>query len=298
MIHLFNAYPSGIRAILAMILFSFALGASSQNSLLWKVTGKKKSKVSYLYGTFHTSDERAFFLMDTLEHFLTQCDVFAGEVDLDDMNSKPAEMMKFVLMEDTTLKDLYTPEEFGIVRDSLMKKMGVGSMMMMKVKPFFIMPMLTLGDDESLNDLTEGVIIDDYLQNMASDIELEISALETIEEAIGAIDAISLSEQAEMLLEALQNQDMENDMEEIVEAYLMQDLNRMLQILEEEEMNANMEKSIVNNRNQYFSERLMRMMKKKKVFCAVGALHLPGETGLINSLRQNGYTVEAVMLNQ
>jgi len=87
-------------------------------------------------------------------------------------------------------------------------------------------------------------------------------------------------------------------MEEIVEAYLMQDLNRMLQILEEEEMNANMEKSIVNNRNQYFSERLMRMMKKKKVFCAVGALHLPGETGLINSLRQNGYTVEAVMLNQ
>jgi uncharacterized protein YbaP (TraB family) len=39
------------------------------------------------------------------------------------------------------------------------------------------------------------------------------------------------------------------------------------------------------------SERMQQYLQQGKVFVAVGALHLPGEDGLLNLLEQQGYTV-------
>jgi uncharacterized protein YbaP (TraB family) len=36
------------------------------------------------------------------------------------------------------------------------------------------------------------------------------------------------------------------------------------------------------------------MLEKGNAFIAVGALHLPGETGLVSLLRERGYTVSPV----
>jgi uncharacterized protein YbaP (TraB family) len=37
-------------------------------------------------------------------------------------------------------------------------------------------------------------------------------------------------------------------------------------------------------------------MKKQKTFTAVGAAHLPGELGILNLLRQEGYRITPVSL--
>ena len=52
--------------------------------------------------------------------------------------------------------------------------------------------------------------------------------------------------------------------------------------------------SIIYNRNKAWAEKLPAIMKAAPTFVAVGALHLPGEKGLLNLLKRQGYTVEAV----
>ena len=52
--------------------------------------------------------------------------------------------------------------------------------------------------------------------------------------------------------------------------------------------------ALLDNRNQKWAEMLPAQMQEKPLFIAVGALHLPGENGMINLLRQKGYQVDPV----
>ena len=45
----------------------------------------------------------------------------------------------------------------------------------------------------------------------------------------------------------------------------------------------------IHARNLRMFESLLHQIENKRVFIAVGALHLPGEKGLINLLRMKGY---------
>jgi len=51
-------------------------------------------------------------------------------------------------------------------------------------------------------------------------------------------------------------------------------------------------------RNENMVNSLVKLMPKKSVFAGVGAAHLPGEKGMINMLRQRGYTVKALTSEQ
>jgi uncharacterized protein YbaP (TraB family) len=51
---------------------------------------------------------------------------------------------------------------------------------------------------------------------------------------------------------------------------------------------------LIVRRNRLMAERLQPYLQEGNVFVAVGALHLPGEAGLLNLLQQRGYTVRVI----
>jgi uncharacterized protein YbaP (TraB family) len=53
---------------------------------------------------------------------------------------------------------------------------------------------------------------------------------------------------------------------------------------------------LVKDRNQKWMKVLPALMQSKPQFVAVGALHLAGEEGLVQQLRNIGYTVTPLML--
>ena len=52
---------------------------------------------------------------------------------------------------------------------------------------------------------------------------------------------------------------------------------------------------MINNRNANWVEKMPTLMMLRPTLFAVGAGHLPGEKGVLNLLRQVGYTVEGVV---
>ena len=52
---------------------------------------------------------------------------------------------------------------------------------------------------------------------------------------------------------------------------------------------------MLDNRNKNWIPKIIEFAKEQRVFFGVGAGHLPGENGVINLLRKEGYTVKAVM---
>ena len=51
---------------------------------------------------------------------------------------------------------------------------------------------------------------------------------------------------------------------------------------------------MIDDRNARMAERAGRWLEAGGAFIAVGALHLPGEQGLLERLRAQGYAVEKI----
>jgi uncharacterized protein YbaP (TraB family) len=55
-------------------------------------------------------------------------------------------------------------------------------------------------------------------------------------------------------------------------------------------------KPLLDDRNNHWIHQLPGLMKEQSLFVAVDALHLVGESGLVNGLRKMGYTVIPINL--
>ena len=113
-------------------------------------------------------------------------------------------------------------------------------------------------------------------------------------------NGISLQRQAQLLMCTLNNIDKEvESLKRLTDAYMKQDLETMLKINEERKGNQcdalpTEEDALIYDRNKTWAQKLPAIMKAAPTFVAVGALHLPGNKGLLSLLKKQGYTVEAV----
>ena len=93
---------------------------------------------------------------------------------------------------------------------------------------------------------------------------------------------------------------LKNQMDELQLAYYAQDLNALQALFDKEIPNdpcpsTDEEKEALNkDRNEKWLVQLPAIMAENASFIAVGAMHLPGDDGLIKGLRYQGYRVEAV----
>lgn len=73
-------------ALILLAAFPLQLPAQDQdntNTLLWEISGNGLEKPSYLYGTMHVYDRRAFDFSDSVLIKFQQCSAFAAELDFD-----------------------------------------------------------------------------------------------------------------------------------------------------------------------------------------------------------------------
>ncbi len=73
--------------------------------------------------------------------------------------------------------------------------------------------------------------------------------------------------------------------------YRKQQLDDLEKLMYDKTYKENEINVLLYDRNQKWVEQLPTLMMRAPSFIAVGALHLAGERGLVNLLRQKGYTV-------
>ena len=271
-----------------------ALAQSTPRSLLWKVSGSEGGKPSFLFGTMHSRDSRAYQFGDTVHAALKSVSVVAGELDLTNAAGDALGMMNTMMLpEGQKLEDLYKKKEWALIEAGLKETIGPMAVMTYRMKPFFVLAMLT----EAGMQADEEKVLDDHLLSTAKENGQRVIGLETMKEQMAAMDAMSVKEQAGLLLDHVKNDGYEKELGEMMDAYAAQDLDAIMKISESSgTMNGTMEKALITDRNERMVHRLDSMMQVgEDVFFAVGAAHLPGEKGLIQLLRAQGYTVEPVI---
>ena len=290
---------------LSLLLAVLALAIAANAQLLWKVSGNRLGRPSYVMGTYHFAPAAMIDKIPGMDQAFKGCDIVIGELEKESMVGPEAQALAAQAMmapADSTLDKLYTPEEYAIIEEVFNKyfgSMGVKLSQMNILKPMAISAqMQAMQAIKYFPNLNPNDLIDVAVQTRANDEGRPSLALETIEEQIDLLFNTPLSQQAIGLLESCKNDDKFTLMSNaIVEAYMDQDLDKIQAVLEDPELSgegSNEMDALLYSRNRNWVEKLITIMPERACLVCVGAGHLPGEQGLLQLLRNAGYTVEPV----
>jgi uncharacterized protein YbaP (TraB family) len=146
-------------------------------------------------------------------------------------------------------------------------------------------------------------VLDQKLEELATSHDLRPVGLETAEEQLRSTAKPSIESQIAGLKANLRLQPRLDDlMETTIRLYLSRNIAAMLPLTEvligDEALAAaaigEFQQELIVNRNRRMAERALPLLAEGGAFIAVGALHLPGDAGLVALFRKAGYSVTPV----
>jgi uncharacterized protein len=281
--------------LIVSLLSVTAFPQNSNNTLLWKISGNGLERPSYLFGTIHMLCADDAVLSDNMKKAISNCDEVYFEVDLDNLFEMFGAINKMKMKGDTTLHDLLSEEDYTKVKDYFESK---GSMlpfsMLETYKPMLAASTLEQGSLPCDNT----AMMEQVIMQEAKQYKKKIKGMETMAYQAGVLDSIPYKLQAEQLVSYIEsanaNKNGEGDkqLKEMFKAYKNQDLHKLEELMVETDAGiASFTDILLYHRNRNWVNKLKILLPNKSLLVAVGAGHLPGEKGLINLLRKEGYTV-------
>jgi len=272
-----------------------------QRPLLWQIGGKP---ASFLYGTVHVPDPRVLALPGPVVRALSEADVFYTEVPMDERTRVTIQRASLLPRGETLATALPKPLYDRTAR--YLRSRGYSIQVFFKQKIWALQVSLELLD--YLPQMAESQPLDMYLAERARTSGKRMAALETVEEQLAVLDGLTRAEQIEILEESLTlleaaERTGTSPARRLVDAYLRGDpeelrTTALAMVDTSKPLNQRQLDALIDQRNVVMAERILAALREtpdQSHFFAVGALHYPGEQGIVALLRAKGLEVERVV---
>ena len=283
------------KILILSIIYLLCVNLNAQ--LLYEISGNGLTKSSYLFGTHHMVPVQTATKIPGLFRAFNDCSAVVGEF----VDDNPEEMQRQILiaskMEESIFK-LLTPEEEVLIDSALQAELGLTLANVRYMRPNVIAMIYEMTVRERVLKSQMGdMAMDSYFQVAGSELGKAVYGLETVDDQLKMLlRSIPVERQAEILVETIRNtNDIITENSKLDSLYEKGDLEGLYEMLIETEDMTEAEKFLlVDERNHDWLPKIEKHIKQESCFIAVGALHLPGNDGLINLLRKAGYKVKAV----
>jgi uncharacterized protein YbaP (TraB family) len=262
------------------------------SSLLWKIEAPGVKHPSYLFGTMHLIQKDYFYFPESLKKIIKRSSVVVLELP---GIPNQLEAMKYLVLEEGTFFDYFTPQQTDTILQWAQQKMGMSETLFRSAfsmfKPFVVIQTATqlqfMGQTESY-ELT--------MQSIAQENKVPIEGLETIADQMKIFDDLTKEQQAEMVLSSIRNEaETKAQTDQMQAIYKRQRIDSLYALIHEEGgVLADEQNAFLDQRNENWVPKIQAHVAKGKAFIAVGAGHLGGEKGLIRLLEKAGYKITPV----
>jgi uncharacterized protein YbaP (TraB family) len=288
------------RVIAFVVAAVMALGVNAQ--LLWKIEGRGLKEPSYIVGTHHLAPFSVLDSIAGIREAMKNTAQVVGELNIAEMQT-PENMMLMQSMittpADSTMQAILPAEEYQLVRDAVSTYLGFDLAEMPNLKPAFISNnIIVMMYVKLIGGFKPQDQLDSFFQSFATDMGRRVVGLETAEFQFRLLyDGQTIKRQAEQLVCELRNRSkLLLDARQLTNIYMKQNLDEMLRLSEETrgddcDMLPSEVEQMINARNRDWAEKLPAIIAEAPSLIAVGALHLPGENGVLNLLKKQGYRV-------
>ncbi len=277
------------------------------NGLLWRIEADGVEP-SWLYGTMHLSDPRVLEMNAPARAAFENADAVVLELK----EIQNAQKLQAAMVANPTLTMLEPGESLSTLLSSkdyetikgILEERGIPPMLVSRMKPWLIFATIALPECEMSRRAQGKHALDMQLALDAAADGKRLEGLETVEEQVSALANLPLDLQIKMLQDVAALDVSQNDRIETMTAlYLAGEISAIMPTMihtsevvgvKEDGAFNEFERGLIVDRNHTMAERLQQILTDGNAFVAVGALHLPGEEGLVELLRNQGYRVTAV----
>lgn len=275
--------------------------------IFWKIE-REGLKPSYLLGTMHVTDPRVLTMPSGAREAAGAADVVVIESDeiLDEQKAAASLLMHpelTMFTDGKSVKDHLPAEDLARLETGL-KQRGLSLGAVAKMKPWILASFVALPACEVSRKAAGASFLDKQIAEDAVKAGKPIAGLETLVEQLEAMADLPVDFHFKALIETIELGDkMEDVIETMTELYLAGDIGMTMPMLkavaptapgEDESAYAAFETRIVRDRNLVMADGSKQHLEKGNAFIAVGALHLPGDEGLVELIRKQGYTVTQI----
>ena len=270
--------------------------------IFWKID-KQGLPSSYLLGTMHVSDPRVLAMPQGARQAQAAAKTVVIESDevLDEKKAMAgilAQPELTMFTDGSSLQQRLSKEDLALLENGL-KDRGIPLSAVSRMKPWMLMAFVSLPACEMARKAQNPDFLDKQIAREAISAGTPVKGLETLAEQLSAMAAIPLDFHMKSLVETIRLGDRMDDVFETMTAlYLSGEIGLTMPLLKavapdgtDEAGYAEFEKLVVTRRNHLMAERAGPILEQGGAFIAVGALHLPGQEGLIELLRSRGFEV-------
>jgi uncharacterized protein YbaP (TraB family) len=285
----------GLGALLLLISFS---ATAQYQSLCWRISGNGLEHPAYLYGTMHVSDKRVFNFGKKTRKAFAKSKAFAMELDPEKAMALTT-LTKMIMSDGNKISKLIPDSDYHFLDSVIRLSTGMGMALFNTMEPIIVSAIIDeYGMGVSTMDSADTKMdepMDLYFYKNAKKSKKKVIGIETVDEQIGAMHSLSYQEQADLLVQTIEDikKGPKNSDGDLMKFYIEQDLDSLSAMNDKEPMPPKLYKAMVTDRNIRMADRIDLFIHKLPTFIAIGALHLPGPGGVIALLRKKGYTVEA-----
>ncbi|MBD0414100.1 TraB/GumN family protein [Oryzicola mucosus] len=272
---------------------------------LWKIE-KAGIEPSWLMGTMHVADPRILDLPESvLQAFNGAGTVVIETTDILDprkMAGATASRPELTMFTDGSTLFSHLSEADATVLRTVLQQRGIPPYSVQKMKPWVLNSLFSLPKCQ-VAMIAGDAPLDIMLAKKAQAEGKKIDGLETAAEQIEAIAALPFDLHMRGLVELATIGSLVDDMNEtMLELYLQGRIALIMPVMKvavpERESSledyAAFEQKIITMRNHTMADRATPFLEDGNAFIAVGALHLPGQEGVVELLREKGYTLTSV----
>ncbi len=266
--------------------------SSTPRTLLWRISGKGLTAPSYLFGTIHLSDKRLFDFGDSVYRAIENTEGLAIELNPDEMAAYAINQQVDRLQWTDDDADSEPPRDdaFDKYREALARKLNKPAIQitrrdLVRWKHRWVDDYVAKGEMPTF--------VDAYLYNIARRQGKWVGGIEDLTDQMGI--AADVIDQADIDLMADRVVNGRSMVEEMIALYVAQDLDGIERRVASADSGNIAETYRLNRRNVKMARRMDSLSAQRTMFFAVGAAHLPGDSGVIQLLRVRGFTVSPVV---
>ncbi|PWV98335.1 hypothetical protein DFR52_105318 [Hoeflea marina] len=271
---------------------------------LWKVE-KAGLAPSWLFGTMHVTDPRVVEMPPAARSAFDGAGTLVIETTdiLDPAKAQAALLTQpelTMFTDGTTLESLLKGDDLKLVEDEL-KRRGIPLALVSRLKPWMVAGLVALSDCEMTRRSSGEDFLDKKIADEAAEDGKQLLGLETMGEQLSAMASLPVEFHVRGLVETIKLADLMPDVSAtMTDLYLAGEISLIMPLVraaspegddDDSAGYAAFEERIVRVRNHVMAERAAPILDKGSAFIAVGALHLPGEEGLVSLLQNAGYQV-------
>ncbi len=263
--------------------------------LLWQIEAEETAP-SYLLGTMHSTDPQVLQLPAPVAQAFASARSLTLELVMTDAVRQQIGA-SMVLTDGRGLDNMLDAERFKRVA-AVGLLYGWPAQIVRVMKPWALSVVFSSPPSELARQAAGELPLDQMLQAKAEARSLPVYGLESAEEQAGLFDSMPETSQLAYLDWVVdQHGQVDQWFGDLRRLYLDRNTGAMLDLMREqaagtdEILSADFEDRLVGHRNRLMAERMQPRLDEGGAFVAFGALHLPGEEGVLRLLEQRGYRV-------